>query len=132
MGLSYYISRAEGLIGGPEKPLSELGKRSYIRYWGGDIARWLLTRKEGGRISLDEVSQETWILKEDCLDALREMGVLEEGKIKKGEVKIELGMVRKWVEKTNSSLLPPLDPNGWCDGFYYRERVESSDEEESE
>lgn len=132
MGLSYYISRAEGLIGGPEKPLSELGKRSYIRHWGGEIARWLLSRKEGGRVSLEEISTQTWILKEDCVDALREMGVLDEGQMRTGKVKIDLQKVRDWLTRTNTSLLSSLDPNGWCNEFYCRERVGSSDEEESE
>ena len=132
MGLSYYISRHEGLIGGPEKPLSELGKRGYLRWWGGEIGRWLLATGEGGKASLDDVSLATFILKEDCVDALREMGVLDEGRTKKGEVRIDLEKVRKWVERTNASLLPTVDPEGWVDEFYCRERVGSSDEEESE
>lgn len=43
MGISYEISRREGLLGGPEKPISDLGKRGYKRYWAGEIARWILS-----------------------------------------------------------------------------------------
>ncbi|EGS22128.1 uncharacterized protein CTHT_0016440 [Thermochaetoides thermophila DSM 1495] len=43
MGISYEISRREGLIGGPEKPISDLGKKGYKRFWAGEIARWLLS-----------------------------------------------------------------------------------------
>ncbi|RDW86792.1 putative histone acetyltransferase (MysT1) [Aspergillus mulundensis] len=47
MGVSYKISRWEqdsSLIGGPEKPLSEMGSRSYGRFWEERIARHLLLR----------------------------------------------------------------------------------------
>jgi len=98
MGVSYEISRREGLLGGPEKPISDLGKRGYKRYWAGEIARWLLSlapppssssssaggdeekEKEEQTIVVDveACSQATWIAPEDCLLVLREMGVAEE------------------------------------------------------
>ncbi|KAM3072162.1 SAS complex subunit [Clarireedia jacksonii] len=46
MGISYAISRREGILGGPEKPISELGRRSYARYWGGEVVRWVLGLEE--------------------------------------------------------------------------------------
>ncbi|KAI5863640.1 acyl-CoA N-acyltransferase [Durotheca rogersii] len=42
MGVSYEISRREGVLGGPEKPISELGRKGYRRFWAGEIARWIL------------------------------------------------------------------------------------------
>lgn len=42
MGVSYEISRREGILGGPEKPISDLGKKGYKRFWTGEISRWLL------------------------------------------------------------------------------------------
>ncbi|KAL4931229.1 putative histone acetyltransferase (MysT1) [Aspergillus undulatus] len=45
MGVSYKISgweRDSSLIGGPEKPLSDMGGRSYSRFWEERIARHLL------------------------------------------------------------------------------------------
>lgn len=99
MGVSYEISRREGILGGPEKPISDLGKKGYKRFWAGEIARWLLSldldkkpsrgddsdeedeeaarvRAAGGMlIDIAQCSRETWIAPEDCLLVLREMGV---------------------------------------------------------
>jgi hypothetical protein len=98
MGVSYEISRREGLLGGPEKPISDLGKRGYKRFWAGEIARWLLSLgpssssssfsegqsqgSEEGKgetvVDIETCSQATWIAPEDCLLVLREMGVAED------------------------------------------------------
>ncbi|KAK4131073.1 acyl-CoA N-acyltransferase [Trichocladium antarcticum] len=90
MGVSYEISRREGLLGGPEKPISDLGKRGYKRYWAGEIARWILSldphpppQQEDNPppetvVDVEECSRATWIAPEDCLAVLREMDVAEE------------------------------------------------------
>lgn len=82
MGVSYEISRREGVVGGPEKPISDLGKRGYKRFWAGEIAAWLLGLDTTGDdeviVDAEECSQATWIVPEDCLAVLREMGVVEE------------------------------------------------------
>ncbi|XXH01826.1 hypothetical protein Hte_008188 [Hypoxylon texense] len=90
MGVSYEISRREAILGGPEKPISELGRKGYKRFWAGEIARWLLgvevvgtghgTGTEGDEgsgdtlVNIDRCSRATWIVPEDCLAVLREMG----------------------------------------------------------
>ncbi|KAF7536126.1 hypothetical protein G7054_g4796 [Neopestalotiopsis clavispora] len=88
MGISYEISKREGIIGGPEKPISELGRKGYKRYWAGEITRWLLGLEVAkGRtneellVDLEDCSRETWIALEDCLAILREMNLIEEGGI---------------------------------------------------
>ncbi|PFH58764.1 hypothetical protein XA68_13226 [Ophiocordyceps unilateralis] len=83
MGASYEISRREGVMGGPEKPISDLGRRGYRRFWAGEIARWLLGLQVGvgaGEtvVAVDDVSRATWIAAEDCLATLRDMGVVED------------------------------------------------------
>ena len=96
MGVSYEISRREGLLGGPEKPISDLGKKGYKRFWAGEVARWILgldpsdpdsASPSAGAGSAEEpaivvdvnaCSRATWIAPEDCLLVLREMGVAED------------------------------------------------------
>lgn len=106
MGVSYEISRREDVLGGPEKPISELGRRGYKRYWAGEIARWLLEFEapemadglgsgRGGEgegeadetlVSIEQCSKATWIVPEDCLAVLREMGVVEDAGLGPAEV----------------------------------------------
>ncbi|PGH36074.1 hypothetical protein GX50_01086 [[Emmonsia] crescens] len=50
MGVSYKLSAWEwegGMIGGPERPLSEMGRRSYIRFWEERISRFFLLGPPG-------------------------------------------------------------------------------------
>ncbi|KAJ4862018.1 MOZ/SAS family domain-containing protein [Trichoderma breve] len=94
MGASYEISRREGIMGGPEKPISDLGKKGYQRFWAGEIARWLLsldvtqTDQEKGQetlVDVEDCSQATWITPEDCLGVLRDMGVVEDAGVGPGK-----------------------------------------------
>ncbi|KAH6615599.1 histone acetyltransferase-like protein, partial [Chaetomium sp. MPI-SDFR-AT-0129] len=100
MGISYEISRREGVLGGPEKPISDLGKKGYKRFWAGEVCRWLLglnwsssspsLSSHGVDTTIDEnetreivvdveaCSQATWIAPEDCLLVLREMALAED------------------------------------------------------
>lgn len=93
MGASYEISRREGILGGPEKPISDLGKKGYKRFWAGEIARWLLSLDvEDGQeetiVDVQDCSQATWICMEDCLAVLRDMGVVENAGLGPGKPKV--------------------------------------------
>ncbi|KAH7322796.1 acyl-CoA N-acyltransferase [Stachybotrys elegans] len=109
MGASYEISRREGIIGGPEKPISDLGKKGYKRFWAGEIARWLLSIDTSGSeevlVDVNECSQATWIVPEDCLHVLREMKVMEEAG--RGQAKR-----RKVSSGEDQPAHPPKDGDG--------------------
>lgn len=152
MGVSYEISRREGVLGGPEKPISELGRKGYKRFWAGEIARWLLTLKpadgsevRGGDdreilVDVEDCSKATWIVQEDCLAVLRDMGLVEEAgtgppkqassgteeteeqEIKEvARVKIDKAVVRKWVEENKMDLERVCDPDGFVEGYAIKE-----------
>ncbi|KAA8646065.1 hypothetical protein EYZ11_001918 [Aspergillus tanneri] len=104
MGVSYKLSGWErdiGLIGGPEKPLSEMGSKSYSRFWEERIARYILRQEseamgtkdssqqkqknpKGARkrhpheiITVQDIGLATGMLTEDVITALKGMGVVE-------------------------------------------------------
>jgi len=142
MGVSYAIAKREGIMGGPEKPISDLGKKGYKRYWGAEIARWLLgvrdtDRKKGkGMVDVERISKETWIAPDDCLSVLREMGVVEKAGRGKGtveRVKIDKVKVREWVAKERLGLERVVDEEGFVEGYALKEvEVEEVEEEEEE
>jgi len=146
MGISYEISRREGVLGGPEKPISELGRKGYKRFWAGEIVRWILElptpppsssnesshstrhprrekdREKGLVVDIEQCSRETWIVPEDCLAVLREMGVVEEAGLgpPRGERAREddettdastQGKVKEEKESKSSTLVPTVRIN---------------------
>jgi hypothetical protein len=155
MGVSYEISKREGVLGGPEKPISDLGKKGYKRFWSGEVARWILglnlSVEEENIIDVEAISNATWIVPEDCLTVVREMGVVEEaglgrpkGEVEKSQeegdveeqveptlvprVRISKLAVERWVKANNISLQQACDPNGFVEGY----AIKSTDGEEAE
>lgn len=142
MGISYEISRQEGIIGGPEKPISNLGKRGYKRFWAGEVARWILSQNseapsEEAVFDVSDCSEATWIAPEDCLLVLREMGVAEhagkgppriprprseeagseEAEETVERVRIAQDAVRAWVKDHKISLEKTCDPAGFIHDY---------------
>lgn len=99
MAVSYKLSGwewEESIIGGPEKPLSALGRKSYLRFWSERIARFFMGQTadaEGQKVfnvpskkrttyvkeemTVKEIGDRTGMLPEDVVAALNEMGVSE-------------------------------------------------------
>uniref|UniRef100_A0A0N5ATG5 Histone acetyltransferase n=1 Tax=Syphacia muris TaxID=451379 RepID=A0A0N5ATG5_9BILA len=75
--LSYELSKREGTVGSPEKPLSDLGKYSYRSYW-----TWALLEelKHAKKIKLEELSRTTGIHQDDIIECLSDLRMTEQWK----------------------------------------------------
>merc|ERR1712118_176950 len=67
--LSYELSKVEGRVGSPERPLSDLGLRSYRRYWTCIILN-TLKNIDSLEITIEEISDSTKINESDILSTL--------------------------------------------------------------
>lgn len=72
----YLLTKKEGKIGSPEKPLSDLGLISYRSYWRTVILDYLCNYKSN-EISIKDLSQETAINAYDIVSTLQELGMLK-------------------------------------------------------
>ena len=77
IAFSYELSRREGRLGTPERPLSDLGMVSYRSYWAYAILRALLARARHGSISIKALSDETAIRTDDVLSTLQALNLIK-------------------------------------------------------
>lgn len=76
--LSYDLSQIEGKIGSPERPLSDLGKKSYIAWWTQRIIDYIRQKKKDKEtFSLKTMSEETFITLKDIQDALEKSNLIK-------------------------------------------------------
>ncbi|EKX73786.1 histone acetyltransferase, putative [Theileria equi strain WA] len=72
---SYLLSKKEGKTGTPERPLSDLGKASYMSYWSEVLLEILFDPKYEG-VSIQTLSQMTAFEPADIISCLEELGLL--------------------------------------------------------
>lgn len=67
---SYELSKREGKLGSPEKPLSDLGLLGYRAYWAEIIVEFLLQESTKGEveISVDDIAQRTAVTHADVMN----------------------------------------------------------------
>ncbi len=115
MGVSYELSRRENRIGGPEKPLSELGRRGYMRFWEARVASAILELKAKRTLSVAEIAEACWMLPEDVVGTLKDMGVLTASKRADGAGVISKVRLRDCISKRGLDLTPPVSEEGFVD-----------------
>ena len=78
ISLSYELSKREGKVGSPEKPLSDLGKLSYRAFWSCRLLTVLSQAcASGDRPGVKELSQQTGIRVEDTVSTLQALGLIK-------------------------------------------------------
>ncbi len=115
MGISYELSKREGRIGGPERPLSELGRKGYTRFWEARVAKAILGMKAKTTLSVGEIAELCWILPDDVIVALKETGALSAEKKADGTAVVSKAKMREWVDSNGIDLNPPVSEHGFLD-----------------
>ncbi|KAF2711499.1 acyl-CoA N-acyltransferase [Pleomassaria siparia CBS 279.74] len=115
MGASYEMSKREGRLGGPEKPLSDLGLRAYQHYWSSTLARTILSAPSKKTLTVLDLRNETYIVPEDIIATLQDMNVLEHRKRGGADAVVNKAKVREWVKENKVDLTAPVDPEGFLE-----------------
>ncbi|EAX91343.1 MOZ/SAS family protein [Trichomonas vaginalis G3] len=101
ISLSYELARRSRRAGGPEKPLSDLGKLAFSSYWK-DTLLELFNTRESEMTSLDNIVILTSIQKEDIIYSLKQFHCFTKVK---GEYEIDVSSpsLRQAIEKHRSA-----------------------------
>jgi hypothetical protein len=75
ISLSYQLSRIEKKKGTPERPLSDLGFRAYIKWWA-EVLVAELRNHANEVLSIEELSDLTYIKEEDIIMTLEKLRIL--------------------------------------------------------
>lgn len=118
ISLSYEIAKRQHRSGGPERPLSDLGKIAFHAYWRDTLVE---TLKNHWRdvTSLDDLIKLTSISRDDVIDVLRELKCVTKGK-GEYELCIQKDTLQQAIQKLESSQKQKMkiDPKAliWLDG----------------
>ncbi len=115
MGVSYELSRRENRLGGPEKPLSELGRKGYMRFWEARVARTILELRSKRTLTVGEIAEMCWVLPEDVVGTLKDMGVLTTSKRADGAAVVSKARLRECLTMRGLDLTPAVSEEGFLD-----------------
>jgi hypothetical protein len=76
ISLSYEFSLIEGKTGTPEKPLSDLGKETYLAWWSQRLVDYLRLHRNGS-FTIEDVIRETSMAEEDILWTLEQTRIMK-------------------------------------------------------
>ncbi|SCV69520.1 BQ2448_2540 [Microbotryum intermedium] len=84
---SYLLSKKEGRVGTPERPLSELGLLSYRNYWTLTVCQYLNAIPESQTVTIQDISEKTAMTPDDIYFVLKEQGwIVETSKLPSPEL----------------------------------------------
>ncbi|KAK6357391.1 hypothetical protein TWF718_001703 [Orbilia javanica] len=106
---SYLLTRTEGRLGSPEKPLSDLGLVSYRNYW--KLTLCYLLRDFDGATSVQEMCDQTGMTADDVISALENLQVLIRDPITKTYAfRIDRELMQAIIDKWESKGYVRLNP----------------------
>lgn len=76
ISISYELSKIEKKVGSPEKPISDLGKVSYMSYWTSTLVELLTSQPVSGELTVDQISRKTCMTTVDIIETLKERKIL--------------------------------------------------------
>ncbi len=79
INMSYELSKIEKRFGTPEKPLSDLGRQSYLSFWTQKIIEYI-QGMIGTPFTIEDIIQHTAIREEDIVDALERVSLIKKVK----------------------------------------------------
>jgi hypothetical protein len=112
MQFSYELSKREGVLGSPEKPLSDLGYASYIAFWSWQLCRVFTTtafKYKSHTFTLEGLQEVTGFRADDILIALKHMNLIEAQRKRDGAFVISLEAAREYASKHKIETEPLID-----------------------
>lgn len=112
MAFSYELSKREGKLGSPEKPLSDLGYAGYISYWSRELAIIFTTtsfKYKSHTFTLENLQELTGFRADDILVALKHMNLIEAQRKRDGAFVISIEAAQKWAKAHRIDSTPLID-----------------------
>ncbi|KAJ8013508.1 hypothetical protein DPEC_G00030510 [Dallia pectoralis] len=107
---SYLLTRQEGQAGSPEKPLSDLGRLSYLAYWQSVMVEYLYEQRDK-QISVKGISRATGMCPHDIATTLQQLNMIDRQNGRFVIIKRER-FIQKHMEKLRSNpRLNQVDPD---------------------
>ncbi|KAH8400994.1 hypothetical protein KR009_002344 [Drosophila setifemur] len=92
---SYLLSREEGQLGTPEKPLSDLGRLSYFSYWKSVVLEYLYKHRNHTKITFKDIAIKTGLAISDIALAFELLNFI---KLRKndGDIRYQINVKIDW------------------------------------
>ncbi|CCW69788.1 unnamed protein product [Phytomonas sp. Hart1] len=118
--LSYELSRREGKIGTPEKPLSDLGKKVYLGYWSDTVLVALAhAMEEGHCTTIDYLVQATCMTQADIIRTLQELRLINGTQLCISEESVHQSYTKRLHRERNAQNYTFFTHLlSWCPGMY--------------
>ncbi|XP_075073166.1 histone acetyltransferase KAT6B isoform X2 [Mixophyes fleayi] len=107
---SYLLSRCEGQAGSPEKPLSDLGRLSYLAYWKSVVIDYLSTHHEK-QINVKGLSRATGMCPHDIATTLQHLNMIDRRGDRFLIIRREKVMASYMVKVESRSRVNEVDPD---------------------